>query len=133
VLENTKPTDVRSLFGLLARQIRWVLLDFGRKQAANKVVLRAAADVAGLQGSNAGPVDPAGEPSDLVEWTHFHESIESLPGDELEMFDLLFYQGISQADAAKLLQVSTRTIKRRWQAARLLLKEKLDGQFGKWM
>ncbi|MBL8798147.1 MAG: helix-turn-helix domain-containing protein, partial [Planctomycetia bacterium] len=44
-------------------------------------------------------------------------------------FDLLFYQGLSQAEAAALLNVSERTVKRRWQSARLQLHDALGGEF----
>jgi RNA polymerase sigma factor (sigma-70 family) len=55
------------------------------------------------------------------------DEVERLPDEEREIFDLLWYQGLSQAEAAALLHVSERTIKRRWQAARLKLHEALQG------
>jgi DNA-directed RNA polymerase specialized sigma24 family protein len=48
--------------------------------------------------------------------------------EEREAFDLLFYQGLTQAEAATVLEVSERTIKRRWQAARLRLVQTLGGK-----
>jgi DNA-directed RNA polymerase specialized sigma24 family protein len=42
--------------------------------------------------------------------------------------DLLFYQGLQQAEAAAVLGVSERTVKRRWQSARLALHEALGGR-----
>jgi RNA polymerase sigma-70 factor (ECF subfamily) len=53
----------------------------------------------------------------LVAWGEFHEQIGRLPEEELEVFDLLWYQGLSHAEAAELLQLSTKTIQRRLQAA----------------
>jgi RNA polymerase sigma factor (sigma-70 family) len=50
-----------------------------------------------------------------------------LPNKEHEVFDLLWYQGLTQDEAAQLLGVSKRTIKRRWQSARLQLFEALGG------
>jgi RNA polymerase sigma-70 factor (ECF subfamily) len=44
-----------------------------------------------------------------------------LPAQERELFDLLWYQGLNQTEAADLLGVCVRTVKRRWQSARLLL------------
>jgi DNA-directed RNA polymerase specialized sigma24 family protein len=38
------------------------------------------------------------------------------------------YQGLSQAEAAELLGGSERTVKRRWQTARLILHEALQGE-----
>jgi RNA polymerase sigma-70 factor (ECF subfamily) len=71
---------------------------------------------------------PTWEPSRLAAWGEFHRQVERLPDEEREAFDLLWYQGISQAEAADLLQVSARTIKRRWQSARLKLYEALGGE-----
>ena len=42
--------------------------------------------------------------------------------------DLLYYQGLTQAEAAEVLGVSERTVKRRWQAARLALHDALGGE-----
>jgi RNA polymerase sigma-70 factor (ECF subfamily) len=63
----------------------------------------------------------------LAEWGEFHEQIGRLPEEEREVFDLLWYQGLSHAQAAELLQLSTKTIQRRWQAACLRLHEALQG------
>jgi DNA-directed RNA polymerase specialized sigma24 family protein len=41
---------------------------------------------------------------------------------------LLYYEGLSQDDAAKLLGVTTRTIKRRWQSAKLKLFKGLQSE-----
>jgi RNA polymerase sigma-70 factor (ECF subfamily) len=72
--------------------------------------------------------DLSTEPSRLAAWAEFHEQIDALPEEEREVFDLLWYQGLNQAEAAELLGVSERTIKRRWQAARLRLHEALHGE-----
>ncbi len=53
---------------------------------------------------------------------------ERLPAEEREVFDLLWYQELSQAEAAALLGVSERTIKRRWQSARIMLHDALKGE-----
>jgi RNA polymerase sigma-70 factor (ECF subfamily) len=65
----------------------------------------------------------------LAWWTEFHEKAAALPPEEREVFGLLWYQGLSQADAAKLLAVSPRTLKRRWHKARILLFEAMGGQW----
>ena len=70
-----------------------------------------------------------GEPSDVLEWGEFHKRIESLPNEEREMFDLLFYEGISQPEAAAILRTSLRTVKRRWQRARLMLRDAMRGEW----
>ena len=76
----------------------------------------------------AAPADLSQEPSRLAAWGEFHEQIGALPDEEREAFDLLWYQSLSQAEAAELLGVSERTIKRRWLSARLALREALQGE-----
>jgi DNA-directed RNA polymerase specialized sigma24 family protein len=72
--------------------------------------------------------DETHEPGALAMWGEFHLQVEGLPDEEREAFDLLWYQGLTQAEAAELLGVSGRTVKRRWQAARLRLFEALGGE-----
>ena len=82
----------------------------------------------GSESERAAPPDPSGDPARLAAWGEFHKQIGALPEEEREVFDLIWYQGLSQAEAAELLNVSERTIKRRWQAARLKLHEALEGE-----
>jgi RNA polymerase sigma-70 factor (ECF subfamily) len=77
---------------------------------------------------HATPPDPSDDPARLAAWSEFHEQIGALPDEEREVFDLIWYEGLSQAEAAELLNVSERTIKRRWQTARLKLHEALKGE-----
>lgn len=87
---------------------------------------------------SAEPVDPgdstpiAGDPADstyapdrLQDWGEFHSQVAALAEEERAVFELLWYQELSQAEAAELLQVSVPTVKRRWLAARLALQNAL--------
>src|SRR5262245_60781966 len=49
----------------------------------------------------------------LRRWTEFHEAVARLPDDLRAVLDLLWYQGMSQAEAAELLGVAVRTVKLR--------------------
>ncbi len=51
-----------------------------------------------------------------------------LPEEVGEVFDLIFYQGLSHAEAAALLGVSTKTVQRRWQEGCQRLHKALGGQ-----
>jgi RNA polymerase sigma-70 factor (ECF subfamily) len=128
-LAQIKPPNSRAFFALAAQQVRWVLLDLAREAAAAKVVVYSGGRVSGSNPEEEEPMDPADGPGDLLEWRVFHETIGTLPDEEREMFDLLLYQGLPQADAATVLGVSLRTVKRRWQRARLLLRDALHGQW----
>jgi RNA polymerase sigma-70 factor (ECF subfamily) len=82
--------------------------------------------------SSAPPaVDPGGQsldPRRLAEWLDFHEAINKLPEHEREVFDLVWYHGLSQQAAGELLRVDERTIRRRWREARLKLHDLLAGE-----
>ncbi len=65
------------------------------------------------------------DPQQIIIWTEFHEAIELLSDEERQMFDLLWYQELTQPEAAEIVGVSERTIQRRWQLARIRLQELL--------
>jgi RNA polymerase sigma-70 factor (ECF subfamily) len=60
-------------------------------------------------------------------WTEFHEAAARLPEELRAVFDLLWYQGLPQAEAAALLSVSVPTVKLRWMKARLQVQQALGG------
>jgi RNA polymerase sigma factor (sigma-70 family) len=133
-LGEVQPPTARDFFRLAAAQIRRELIDMARRYAGPHGLGANHASAARAEGSDGpspsfgAPADLTHEPGRLAAWTEFHSQVEALGEEEREAFDLLYYQGISQAEAAALLDVSERTIKRRWQAARLQLHEALGGQ-----
>ena len=66
--------------------------------------------------------------SDASRLTEFHQAVDRLPEDERAVFDLIWYQGQSQQEAAELLDVNVRTIKRRWREARVHLHDAIGGE-----
>jgi RNA polymerase sigma factor (sigma-70 family) len=126
LLAGIKPDSVRGFFALAAQQIRWVLKDLARTLVAGRIVVGKGAPLSdtGHQRLDE-PLDPGGEPVDLAQWTDFHQKVESLPEEERELFDLIWYQGFTQAEAATTLNVSLRTLKRRWRSARLVISHAL--------
>jgi len=128
-LAQIKPPTVRELVGLAARQVRFVLGDLARGASKDRRVSYMGEAVPGENAGAPEPQDRTGEPSSLVEWGEFHARIERLPEDEKEMFDLLFYEEMTQEEAAQLLGVSLRTVKRRWQSARLRLQDAMRGEW----
>jgi RNA polymerase sigma factor (sigma-70 family) len=107
-LETVKPTDVRAFFGLAARQIRFVIADLAEQ-------LHARLRIISIKNVPEAPLHrPGQEPGSLLEWAEFHDAVERLPDEEREAFDLLFYGGMEQHQAAALLGISERTLRRRW-------------------
>jgi RNA polymerase sigma factor (sigma-70 family) len=129
-LGEVQPPTVADFLRLAAAYIRRELLDLARRYSGGRGLVAHRAGV-GRPGDTsapargAEPMDTTNDPDRLAAWTEFHREVEALPAEEREVFDLLFYQGLSQAEAAVTLDVSERTIKRRWQAARLRLAETL--------
>ncbi|WP_165234916.1 RNA polymerase sigma factor [Aquisphaera insulae] len=129
-LGSVLPPTARDFYRLAAAQIRRELIDLARRHQGPEGLGRRHESWA-QAGESAAPPDLAAEstdPSGLASWTEFHGQVDALESDQREVFDLLFYQGLSQDEAAALLGVSDRTIKRRWQEARLALFAKLGGK-----
>ena len=67
------------------------------------------------------PAPSSADPARLVDWSEFHRQIEALPDEARRLFDLLWYQGLTLPEAADLLGIPTRTLRRHWQDAKLAL------------
>jgi RNA polymerase sigma-70 factor (ECF subfamily) len=129
-LRAVVPPTTGDFFRLAAALIRRELIDLARRYKGPEGLGVRHSSREGLDGlrSSDGPSDTTFEPARLAEWAEFHRVVESLSDDDREVFDLLWYQGLTQAEAAAVLSVSDRTINRRWIAARLRLAEVLGGQ-----
>jgi RNA polymerase sigma-70 factor (ECF subfamily) len=132
-LGEFQPQTAADFFRLASMQIRRELVDLARRYSGPAGLGANHASRAHLGQESAAalvlePSDHTHDPDRLAEWTDFHREVEALPEEEREAFDLLFYQGLSQAEAADLLDVSERTIKRRWQSARMRLVQALGAR-----
>jgi RNA polymerase sigma-70 factor (ECF subfamily) len=130
---NAQGEPVRTLaefFGHTSAWMRDVLCDQLRKaygRADNRPAFLA------LDGGSS-DTDPQYEPASstldgekVLRWTEFHEAVARLPDDLRAVFDLLWYQEMSQAEAAALLDIAVPTVKLRWMKARLQVQEALGG------
>lgn len=123
-LASVQPESVRKFYGLAATQIRRELIDLARSQYGPQGI-GAKHDSDGGYACNRceAPVEPVS----LAAWTEFHEAVGALPETEKEVVSLLWYDGLNQSEAARVLGISLATLKRRWVSARLLLKDQLAG------
>lgn len=132
-LEDIQPANAVEFYRLAALNIRRELLDLAKHYYGPRGLGANYGSVEGGPNSSQGGAvldrpTADDDPGGLAAWTAFHAQVEHLPAEEKEVFDLLWYQELSQAEAAELLKVSERTIKRRWAAARLRLHEILGGE-----
>ncbi len=123
-LETVRPESPRHFYNLAATQIRRVLIDLSRRYYGPEGIGNRHDTAVGR--AEDGPpryeqADVSGEPADLMEWTEFHEQIEALPDEEREVFNLVWYQQLTHEQAAAVLGVTARTVRRRWQDARYRL------------
>jgi RNA polymerase sigma-70 factor (ECF subfamily) len=119
-LRDVKPTTTRDFYALATLQIRRELIDLARHYYGPQGMganhdSRQQADA--TSPGRPDPSDNRHEPSSLAQWTELHEQIGALPEEEREVVGLLFYQGLSQAEAAEVLSISLRTLQRRWHTA----------------
>jgi RNA polymerase sigma factor (sigma-70 family) len=132
-LEQIRPTSTRQFFGLAAEQIRRELLDLARHfygpegHGANHASCAVGDD---STGSGFEPADQADSPEELEEWCAFHQEVEKLPAEEREVVGLIYYHGWTQARVAELLQITDRTVRRRFESALMQLHRRLKGEKG---
>ncbi len=127
-LGATELNDSRHFFRLAAKKIRETLIDLARHyQGAQGMGAHHATQRAVPTGESSpgSLLDGAGEmtqnPQQLAQWQELHEVIDGLDEPLREMFDLLWYNELSQEQAAEIVGVSTRQVKRRWRDAKLAL------------
>jgi RNA polymerase sigma factor (sigma-70 family) len=128
-LSEVRPQNGRAFLGLAAVQIRRKLIDLSRHYRLENQAYKSSERVSDSELGDAGSVESVAQltagPATLQRWTEFHQLVDELPPEEREIMGLLYYQGLSQSEAAEILQVSERTVKRRWREARLKLHQLL--------
>jgi RNA polymerase sigma-70 factor (ECF subfamily) len=133
-LRDVVPASPRDFYRLAALQIRRELIDLARHYFGPEGCGANQATNAEPAGSEEAPapafeqVDADHGPCQLAAWGEFHAQVQHLPGPEQEVFGLVWYQGLTHAEAAEVLGVSAKTIQRRWQAACRKLYDALGGE-----
>src|SRR5271166_928277 len=112
------PAGTRTFHGsdflrFAATLIRRELLDLAERYR------RRPADSLPADSALIGAADRTWDPARLAEWTEFHQAAAKLPEPIRDAFDLIFYNGLTQKKAAEVLGMSERTVRERWQEARL--------------
>lgn len=113
-LQAVRPNSTADFFRLAGKHLRYELLDLTRHYRRLND-LHHSDGGAGSAGTPAHePLDPAPSQDELEKWCEFHQKIDQLPDKEREVVDLHFYQGLPKKKVAELLDVTPRTVERRW-------------------
>jgi RNA polymerase sigma-70 factor (ECF subfamily) len=104
-LREARPKDVRQFFSLASQHMRWELNDMARRLDEQPSVVELREGLAPAPVSSDTGLTPNAR--------RILEAIDCLPEDEREVFDLVRIQGMSQADAARVVGVSPMTVNRR--------------------
>ncbi len=117
-MQKARPGSVRQFFALANQHMRWELNDLARR------LDKQAPDVALLESLAVAPESSGSELSQSAR--KILDAIDGLPDDEREVFSLVRIQGMTQAEAAEITGVSTKTIQRRLNRSLLLLTQSLS-------
>ena len=129
-LDEVAPPTPADFFRLAAAQIRRELIDLARRFGGPYGLGARHESHDPAHGSDiiSYAPDASHDPAELAEWSVFHEQAESLPDPLRAVFDLIYYQGLSQDEAAEALGTSERTVRRQWQKARVALHDAVGGR-----
>ena len=104
-LREARPITVRQFFALASQHMRWELNDMARRLDEQPAAVELHDElVPAPYSTGSGPTPHT---------RRMLEAIDGLPDDEREVFDLVRIQGMSQAEAARVLGISPMTVMRR--------------------
>jgi RNA polymerase sigma factor (sigma-70 family) len=104
-MREVRPGSVRQFFALANQHMRWELNDLARRLDEQPAAVELREGLVPAPASSVSGLTPDG--------LRMLQAIKELPEDEREVFDLVRIQGMTQTEAAHLLDVSTVTVKRR--------------------
>lgn len=116
-LRESRPANVRQFFALAGQHMRWELNDLARRLDHQSAAVEFRDELH--------PVEPGSDSTLSPDLRRMLEGIDALPDDEREAFDLVRIQGLTHSEAADVLGVATRTVKRRLDRGLRLLTEQL--------
>jgi RNA polymerase sigma-70 factor (ECF subfamily) len=104
-LREARPVNPRQFFALACQHMRWELNDMARRLDEQPVSVELCDELIPAPASSDSGLTPAGR--------RILAAIDRLPEGEREAFDLVRIQGMSQSEAAQVLEVSVMTVNRR--------------------
>src|SRR5262245_37569620 len=116
-LREARPRTVREFFALAGQHMRWELNDLARRLDKQPLAMELHEGQFPAPATSDSGLSPDGR--------RMLESIDSLPEEEREAFDLVRIQGLTYAEAAELIGVAPKTVQRRLDRGLRLLTERL--------
>jgi RNA polymerase sigma-70 factor (ECF subfamily) len=104
-LREARPASARQFFALACQHIRWELNDVARRLDEQPAAEELREELVPAPASSDSGLTPNGR--------RILAAIDQLPEGEREAIDLVQVQGLSQAEAAQVLEVSVATVNRR--------------------
>jgi RNA polymerase sigma-70 factor (ECF subfamily) len=117
-LGAARPGTVRQFFALASQHMRWELNDMARCLDERPVPVELREELVPTPVESDSSISPLGR--------RLLGAIGNLPDGEREAFDLVRIQGMSQAEAAKVLGISAMTVNRRLHRGLQLLTDALS-------
>jgi RNA polymerase sigma factor (sigma-70 family) len=117
-LRNARPRTVRQLFALANQHMRWELNDVARRLDEQPATVDVREELVPSPVTSGSGLTP--------DSLRMLQAIDALPEDERETFDLVRVQGLTQSEAAEILGVTIRTVRRRLDRSVLFLTQQLD-------
>jgi RNA polymerase sigma factor (sigma-70 family) len=117
-LRDARPHSVREFFALANQHMRWELNDLARRLDDRPAAVDLCEELVPSPVTSGSGLTPDG--------LRMLQAIDALPEDERETFDLVRIQGLTQAEAAEILGVTIRTVRRRLDRSVLFLTQQLD-------
>jgi RNA polymerase sigma factor (TIGR02999 family) len=114
--------DESHFFAVAARAMRQILVDAARRSAALKRGGRAHDFVAYDDSAHAAPI----KAEELIELDAALERLTAMDPRRAQVVEHRIFGGLSTADTAKVLGISTGTVERDWRAARAWLSSEID-------
>jgi RNA polymerase sigma factor (sigma-70 family) len=118
-LQEVRPSNTAEFFGLAATQVRRELLDLARHYYGPRGLGTNHASEADR--SPREPADSGGDPAQLAAHQELHDTIDALPAEQREVVVLRVFQGLTEAEIAAVLGVTTRSVQNYWKRALIRL------------
>src|SRR5262249_6823025 len=116
-LRKVRPATTRQFFALACQHMRWELNDLARRLDKQPIFQELHEESVPAPANSATGITRNGR--------RILAAIDNLPESEREAFDLVRIQGMSRAEAARVLEVSVPTVKRRLNRGLRLLTDAL--------